>query len=76
MASAGLTVGISLVLLSPDVSMGTEGFTTAGEADVGESRLDAGLVVLTGTGASSGLHGLFSAGKIIYNTGFHFIARV
>ena len=46
-ASAGLTVGISLVILSPDVGLGTEGFTPAGVADVGESGLAVGLVVPT-----------------------------
>ena len=65
--------GACTLLLSPDVSLGTEGFTAAGVAEVGESGLAVGLVVLTGAGASSGLQGLFSAGKIIYNTGSHFV---
>ena len=64
--------GTCTSLLSPDTSLGTEGFTPAGVADVGESGLAVGLVVPTGTGASSGLQGLFSAGEIIYRTGFHF----
>ena len=55
--------GTCTSLLSPDTSLGTEGLTAAGVAKVGESGLDVGLVVLTGTGASSGLQGLFSAGE-------------